>query len=248
MRLPDIVAQDLIRQPGLNPVDRSVYLWVCLLRPRSMRELAVASGMARNTAVRACKRLEAVEWMTIEFSPPSRRPVCQIPSRTQAKLAQLLETEYSHAANKGEFLMKRHLDLRIRSERFIDNARSELLASPITDYRLEYDRHYFDDGVAFEYNGRQHYEPGPGIEAEKAFRELQSRDLMKHALSEKAGIRLVVVTAEDLRPGLIEKLIPDTLERNHVDENGPYFKTLSRISAAYAAKAARAAGNSGGQR
>jgi len=56
-------------------------------------------------------------------------------------------------------------------------------------------------------------------------------------LSEKNAVRLVTVTVDDLLPGAFEKLLPDGLPRNHVDEDGPCFKVLTRICVGYYTKA-----------
>lgn len=179
--------------------------------------------------------------MRIETVSRHHRPIPLVPVPTQVKLAASLEEEYHMAPNKGEFLMKRQLDLLVASRRFVDNVRPGFLANPATDRPLEYDRHYLE-GVAFEFNGRQHLAAAAQNGAEdKAAQDLRMRDLLKAALSKEAGVELVVVTAQDLRPGELSKLIPAMLKRNYIDVNGPYCRTLFRISAAYAAHAAKAA-------
>jgi hypothetical protein len=169
------------------------------------------------------------------------RPIALVPYQYQVKMAQDLEAVYGLVRNKGEFLMKRYLDLRINSDEFVDNARPEFLVNPMTDEPLEYDRYYMSR-VAFEFNGPQHHGTTEAYPDEKALKEAKARDLFKKALSDKTGVKLITVTAEDLRPDVLGKLIPDDLPLNPIDEAGPHFKALVRICMAYAAKAARQTG------
>jgi hypothetical protein len=65
-------------------------------------------------------------------------------------MVERLEKQYGMAQNKGEFLMKRNLDLWVHSSEFVDNARPDHLTTPTSDHPLEYDRYYYQLGVAFE--------------------------------------------------------------------------------------------------
>lgn len=240
MEFAEIILNELLETPRLTPVDRNVYIWAFLLQPPSIRRVAEAAGVSWHTASRACRRLAQAEWMRLEGPPQRKRPVAVVPARCQDKLAERLEKEYGMARNKGEFLMKRNLDLWVRSREFLDNARPDLLTSPTSDHALEYDRFYYGFGVAFEFNGPQHYDAGPGFD-EQTHKEIRTRDLIKQALSKEAGVQLVTVTGQDLAPDIFPKLLPETLPRNWVDTDGPYFRALSRLSKAYAAKAGRPA-------
>jgi hypothetical protein len=168
-------------------------------------------------------------------------PCGLIPYEHQAKMAEHLETVCRLVRNKGEFLMKRYLDLRVCSDEYVENARLEFLVNPTTDEPLEYDRYYLSR-VAFEFNGTQHYITTQAHPDEKALKELKARDLIKKALSDKAGVKLIAVTAEDLPPDALDKLLPDDLPLGPLDKDGPYFKALVRICTAYASKAAALSG------
>lgn len=87
----------------------------------------------------------------------------------------------------GQQLLKRHLSLVIRE-------------TPLEDYRpawlegLELDFFYPDHGLAFEFNGDQHYCPtrlGDVIAQRK-------RDARKRAICKQVGVKLITLTAADL--------------------------------------------------
>jgi len=151
-------------------------------------------------------------------------------------MARMLEEAYGMAANRGEFLMKRYLDLRIASDEYVDNAHPGFLVNPGTGELLEYDRLYLQ-GVAFEFDGPQHYTPTRRFPDERDLRRTQSRDLIKAGISHRANVKLVKVTAEQLHPDILENLIPDSLPRRPVDTQGLYYQTLVGLCLAYAAKA-----------
>ena len=235
IRLHDYLLNELAECSELNFRDRSVYLWILIAAPRSVNNLSRKLGLTWTTTAKACRRLAAAEWLLLQKESNIICPIPLIPIRCQAKLAEMLEHDYGLAPHKGEFLMKRQLDLRIRSLRFFENARPKFLTNPMSNQQLEYDRYYLD-GFAFEFNGTPHYTSAPGMATQE---EIRTRDLLKVGLSKENGIELVVVTSKDLRPDKFVKLLPEGLQRNHVDEEGPYAKTLGRIGTHYADKALR---------
>jgi hypothetical protein len=242
-RLSLLVTQQLHEQPGLSFGDRSLYLWTVIHQPKSIREASLLCGLEWKSVEARYRKLEAAGWLrwlgTANGHERIRCPMAVIPAEIQVELAKLLERDYGHSQKKGEFLMKRHLDLWIRSDDFVENHRPDALISPLTKQSLELDRHYFKLRIAFEFNGSQHYGVTPLHGDQKAFDEQRARDLIKASLCKEAGIRLIIVTAEDLVPEAFKRLLPDVLPRYHVDEKGPYFAALARLSSYYAKKAAR---------
>lgn len=128
--------------------------------------------------------------------------------------------------------MKAWLDLLVDSDNFIDNSRPSFLAHPISGRLLEYDR-YYREGVAFEYNGHQHYEITSQFPDEAELQDLQVRDHIKASLSHKNGVTLVVITEADLTLQNMLRKIPNTLTLRMIDENGPYVRMLARLSEEY---------------
>jgi len=148
---------------------------------RSAKQLLIgmmwlAAGFrARKTVMARLRDLERLGW--IDVSPPDvatsetgadcdtkrranrlsiglRNPIRE----EKAKQINQLEADINAAPNKGEALMRKVLDLVIPDTGFIDNYRPEFLKNPMTGQCLEYDR-YHNVGVAFEFNGPQHYGP-----------------------------------------------------------------------------------------
>ncbi|MDP2857523.1 MAG: hypothetical protein Q8P50_06025 [Bacillota bacterium] len=238
MKIPGVVLQGLLKCPELSFFDRTTYLTAAMCQPQSVSELAALASASRTATLRSCRKLVELRWMSLARSGRKVRPIALIPLHHQEKMTDSLEKTYDWIQNKGEFLMKSYLDLRVSSDEFVDNARPQFLVNPLSGQVMEYDRYYLK-GVAFEFNGPQHSGPTEAYPDEEHFKEQAARDLLKQALSIRAGVRLVIVTADDLRPGAFEKLLPDALPQNGVDETGPYFRTLARICMRYRERAAQ---------
>jgi hypothetical protein len=208
--------------------------WDCL--PDSMRSLAVAGKIPKSTVFATCSKMAASGWMELRSHGRRKlRPVALIPNRSQERMARLLQEEYEASPNKGEFLMKRYLDLVVHSEDFIDNARLDAVKN-VTGEPLELDR-YYREKVAFEFNGPQHLGVTEKFKDAKAAFELQSRDTRKLWLCDRAGITLVRVYVADLHPRMMSRLIPPVLRRNYIDEDGPYHKAICNLCSSYIMKA-----------
>ena len=238
MRVPGFVIDQLVAQPGIGFAELCTYVLAFRYQPRSIAELAKLAKMSRAHAARACRNLVTLGWMVLRGTSRKLRPIPLIPHPYQKQLASLLIEEYEMAPNRGEFLMKQYLDLMICSDDHVDNARPKFLQNPMTAQSLEYDR-YYRQKVAFEFNGAQHYEVTEAYPDDKTLQEAQTRDLLKKGLSEKAGVRLIEITANDLDHRVLLSLIPAGLPRNPIDEHGPYLKALAEISAVYRAKSAK---------
>lgn len=228
MSLPRLVLNALVREEGLSPVDWAVYNLAWEMCPGSVLELAGIARMSRNTVIASCDRLSKCGWLTIRREGRSNRPVALIHRECQQVMALELRRRADLAANRGEFLMKRYLDLRVNSDEYVDNARPGYLANPISKQRLEYDRLYLL-GVAFEFNGPQHHGQTEHFPSEHALRQTQARDLIKQSLSRNNQVLLVTVDTEQLRPSTLESLIPDCLPRRPLDTEGPYFRALAEL-------------------
>ncbi len=236
MRLPDLVFKELFEQRGLSLADRSLYLYLRVHPGLSQSRLAIDLGLSRGAVTGGCQGLCALEWVRFTGSGSRRRPVAVIPPRCQEHLAEALEKMYAMAPNRGEFLMKCLLDVWVCSDHYMDNARPSFLISPLSDQPLEYDRYYPEEVVAFEFNGSQHSSLTEKFNDEKEHKAVAVRDLIKESMSARAGVTLVVITPEHLRPGAFAGKLPKGLPLNFVDQQGPYFRALAGLCLAYAAK------------
>lgn len=226
------IPADLLCDTQISALARYLYLLIQLKRPSSISELSRISGISRQSTRRQCEALVEAGWITIVARPGRRVIVATAPRATQEALALRLKEDRWESAHAGEFLMRAWLDLLVDSDNFVDNSRPSFLANPITGQLLEYDR-YYREGVAFEYNGRQHYETTSQFPDEADLQAVQVRDHIKASLTQKNGVVLVEITESDLTlPGMRDK-IPDVLPVRPIDEDGPYVRMLVKLSEEY---------------
>lgn len=241
MRIPDEVLRELIGHERFGHYERLVWLVCWSHCPASLSELSCSCRVDRHATAKAARVLGQHGWMRVVREGRGLRPIATIPHNCQLLLAVQLREDYKHATHKGEFLMKRYLDLRINSDRFVDNARPIFLTSPLTDEQLEYDRYYPKYEVAFEFNGAQHLELTEDFPEEKALRDVKTRDTLKLGLSTRHGVTLITITADQLHPAVLEILIPPDLPRRPLDTQGPYYRALVSLCTRYVRSAKEAA-------
>lgn len=125
---------------------------------------AFLSSLSRNglqAVKRAVSELVETGWLQItqknQLAPVHfvlRNP---IDDRSRAEVARA-ERRLEEAPFLGEALMREYLSLLVDADDFEDNAAPGFLVNPWTDERLQFDR-FYPPGVAFEFNGPQHYGP-----------------------------------------------------------------------------------------
>ena len=233
MRIHASVMADLRAQFSSDEVNVWTTAWDCL--PDSVVSLALTGKIPTKRAHATCRKMAASGWMALPGYGRKLRPIALIPHVSQEKTARVLEEEYEASFNKGEFLMKRYLDVAVHSEDIIENARLEILRNT-TGEPMEIDR-YYRERVAFEFNGPQHLGVTEKFNDETAALELQKRDTRKVWLCEKADITLTRIYVADLHPRIMSRLIPSRLQRNYIDEQGPCYKALCNLCTSYIAKA-----------
>jgi len=131
--------------------------------------------------------------------------------------------------------MQEYLSLLIDSDQFTENARPGFLVNPQTGERLELDR-FYPEGVAFEFNGTQHYrETGRFSQAEADAQHL--RDLIKAGICLYRGIHLVIIRTEGLAlQGMIRR-IDQSLPLRNLAGHEPLIDLLEDASLTYRASA-----------
>jgi len=227
---------ELLRREGISPTAKFLYLVAQAPRPGSLAELGRIAGVERRQTARLCGQLARTGWMKLVRSGRETVPVPVCPVAVEERQAERLLKLVAMSRHKGECLMKCWLDLLVASDNFVDNARPGFLGNPLSGESLEFDRYYLD-GVAFEFNGPQHYGPTASFPDEQAFREARARDLLKKGLGCEKGIELVEITADDLSLDGMTARLPALLPRSIVDRDGPYAKALERLCQEYRAKA-----------
>jgi DNA-binding MarR family transcriptional regulator len=237
------IFREMLRDPELGPTEWGAFVAIWLTQPASLCDLARRLRVSRKRAQDISNRLAQRGWLDLCRSGRGRSVmlVALLPTWCQERLAAELLDRYAMAANRGEFLMKSYLALRVACYDYVDNARPDYLTNPLSAESLEYDRLYVATNVAFEFDGPQHQGLTKQYKDERALRQTKARDLIKRGLSQNANVTVVTVTVESLHPDDLEQLIPPHLPRRPVDRNGPYFRTLVSLYVKYQATA-RAAG------
>jgi len=93
-----------------------------------------------------------------------------------------------------------------------DGSSPEFLLNPASGKLLEFDRFYAADGVAFEFNGPQHY-VATGRFTKREVAAQRKRDALKRRICKEEAITLVVVHPIDLSLSRMWRIVGDLLPR-----------------------------------
>ena len=226
------IPDSLLRESSLPTTAKYLYLVALGVKPMSITEWSRELGKSRPFLSRSCNLLSKRGWLKLVRSAHSKLVVPCIPDAVEYEAADLLRRKRAVAGYLGEFLMRMWLDRLVASGEYVDNARPDFLRNPKSKQNLEYDRYYLI-GVAFEFNGDQHYMETDFFPRTEELEERQIRDLVKAGLSQKRHVILVEMTEEDLTlQGMLAK-IPDVLPLNQVNEDSPYVRALTELSQEY---------------
>lgn len=225
--------KELLLDPRLSVYARFIYGVIVSTPTCSLRGLASLAGLCREAVRSHCQSLREAGWVDIEESRRGFIVRASAPLEVQKRWALEALALVDQAGFKQEAVMRILLDALVADRAYIDNFRPEFLRDPETQHLLEYDRFYYMARRAFEYNGEQHYRPTQKYPDEQAFREQQTRDLVKESLSARNGVRLTIVEAKDLSiDGMLAKA--EGLPLRNIQRDGPYAKTLEQMCRKYA--------------
>ncbi len=157
------------------------------------------TGDNRKTVRRAVADLAGAGWLDV--AQEHRRAPVRFSLRDPFYERALAEVErvgrrLERAPFLGEAIMREYLSLLVAADDFQDDAAPGFLVNPLTGERMQLDR-FYPPGVAFEFNGPQHYGATERFTDDEALRQ-RARDLMKLGLCAGRGIRMVVVHPGDL--------------------------------------------------
>ena len=113
----------------------------------------------------------------------------------------------NRAKFRGQAIALEILFFLIASRDFVDDGAVGLLPNPSTDANLGVDRLYICARVAFEVNGRQHYEATDLYDQDTVDAQ-RARDAIKKELCAENDIELVIIRLEDLSVGTILQKLP----------------------------------------
>ncbi len=234
--IESVVPNALVRDKRLCDLCIRIYLTLQRNRFSSIAELALAVGAGRARTGSAVKILNERGWAFCIDSEDNRSKVVvpTWPVSVEAAIAALIADDKESVVFLGQWLMWNWLDVLVDALDYLDNSRPDWLRNADTGYRMELDREYRSLGVAFEFQGEQHFRPTESYPDEDAQARQQLRDDQKVGVCLRNGIRLVEITFEDLTlKGMLKKL--DGLPLRNYRPDGPIIRTLGQYGDSYIA-------------
>ncbi len=172
-------------------------------------EFSQLTGLHLKTLKRAVRSLAEARWIAIAQENRIAPIWFRLQHADQAYKEEV-KRRLERSKYRGEALMRAHLSLIADTRECEDGARPDFLENPASGERMELDRFYPVDRVAFEFNGRQHYvAAGPFSKQEVAAQ--RKRDALKRQICKHQEVALVVIHAEDLSLTTMRKKVGDKL-------------------------------------
>ena len=170
--------------------------------------LSQLTGATRPTVRRAVRELTDSGWLQAEqlHQQAPFRFLLLNPRYAEVTRAKL---RLRQGRFRGESLMREYLNLLVDSKAYEDNHYPPFLINPYTGERLQLDRHY-SLGVAFEFNGAQHYD-STAWDSPEDFAKQQARDDMKLGICTREGIHLIIVLPGELNVKTLREKIGNSL-------------------------------------
>lgn len=234
--LPRALATD----HSIDPRAKGLYLSLIAHKPSSIRELANCSSMNRNLVTKLITSLAKTGWVVIYETPRQKTAIPTEPPEIQKTKLSFIRGSDRMSLRSGENKMNLMLDMIIDVAPCVRNARPWFLQNPKSKEFLEYDRYSPETKVAWEFDGRQHYEVTRHFPSESNLKAIQARDTLKEKLSSERGVTLVTITAEDLTLENMLRKIPEHVPIRLFDANGIYARGLEQMCLEYIAYYGRA--------
>lgn len=204
------------------------------------REIHQLTGMCTSTVIRALTSLQALGWIQVRQAhkyAPVQFTLLNPDLERQKKELAAMERRINEAPYRGEALMREYLSLVVDSDEYEDNANPGFLVNPYTNEKVEFDR-YYPPGVAFEFNGPQHYKPTALYPDETAVQRQIVRDLVKIGICQQRGIALRIVHPKDLQLEKMRELAKGMLPLRDLEGHELAIQYLERVSRSYRRRAA----------
>lgn len=235
------VMRRLFTDRRLLPIDVKVF-GVMMNEPGySVHATARKSGIPAETFRRSTRRLLELGWAYPVRLSRGVAVIPWLPAETEEHVIAQLTRMQEGVTFRGEWLMRCLLDLLLRNFDFIDNARPEWLVTGDGSGRLELDRWYVSENVAFEFQGPQHYRLGTPYTATVDMLEQRQRlDAIKAQLCRSEGIELVYITASDLSIEGMHAKLAGIMPVVPAPRNRPLTRYLERQCRSYRNYIARA--------
>jgi hypothetical protein len=229
-----VVPKALFEDTRSCPRGIGAYLFLVTSGTQSIGGIARGIDAHRHSVSPLLAHLESTGWVSDISTPRSRmrKFVATWPIRVESEIANLIERDRWNVTRAGEWLMTCWLDYLVASSNYLDHSRPSWLLNWPTGSRMEFDREYRELGVAFEFQGEQHFEATDMFPNEEDLTQQKTRDYMKAGISFYNDMQLVPVTAHDLTlRGMVGKV--SGLPLRHYRPKGPIAKTLMQIGESY---------------
>ena len=112
--------------------------------------------------------------------------------------------------SKGERKLRKVLE-ELYGKKF-PNVRPEWMINPETNHLLEIDCYNEEMGLAFEYQGRQHYKPVEFFGGEEIYEKVKRRDDIKRKICKQHGIRLIEIDSREFPHNVKSKVLKEHIE------------------------------------
>lgn len=233
----------LLRAKGLSHHAKLLYTWLQLTPgfqdtagEITYQSLSEAAGVSAKTAKHAAESLANAGWLSLtqlhKFAPIQFQLKNPITGDRKAALA-LAIRRLERSKYDGEAIMQELLTALVASNEFDDNVTPGYLINPYTGEELQLDRLYDKLGVAFEFQGPQHFGATTKFPNETEALKQQARDHIKEGMCRRHGIRLITVVAEELTAEAITAKVRDVLALRELEEDDPVLAHLKKVSEIY---------------
>lgn len=141
----------------------------------------------------------------------------------------IMTTNWGQGGHKAENLCRAIFRVIFPNHNWAFNIRPDFL-NYITSNNLELDGYCEELSIAFEHNGRQHYEPiSDNEESIKNFEDIKKRDLFKRKICAERNIKLITVDTQELTVESYSKNIIKLLRNKKINHLGDYNLTKTDI-------------------
>ncbi len=192
-------------------------------------EISKRTGLHLKTVKRAVRALAQARWIAIT-QENRLAPIWFRLQHADQAYKEEVKRRLEESKYRGEALMRACLSLISDTRECEDGARPDFLENPSTGERMELDRFYPVDRVAFEFNGRQHY-VAEGRFSKQDVVAQRKRDALKRQICKNQEVALVIIHAEDLSLTTMRKKVGDKLPRRTLrgfKQTIQYLKTYSQ--------------------
>ena len=145
-------------------------------------------------------------------------PHCIHTKYAHQRHAEEIENERKRKQNqsKGERKLRKVLE-ELYNEKF-PNVRPEWLINPETNHLLELDCYNKEMGIAFEYQGRQHYEPVEFFGGEETYKKVKKRDKIKRKVCKRHSVRLIEIDSREFPHNVKKEVLKEFIESEMTKE------------------------------